>query len=280
LENLTIQQPFEGNDTVEVGNGVGLTINNAGSALLHTPQSKFHLNKILHCPNASVNLISIQRFCVDNNCFFILTATHFFVKDMLTKATLLEGKIENGLYPIRFQMSSFKARRALVSLLGIKTSSLIWHFRLGRSSSDVVSRLVKSFKLHVLNSACDSNKITLCDSYQLGKSKKQPFSASNRHTSTPLHLIHTDIWTSPITSISGYKYYIVFIDANTRYTWLYPLKTKLEVYECFVKFKLLVEKQFSSTIKQIQSDGGGEYTSSIFQSFLTKNGIIHRKSCP
>jgi hypothetical protein len=41
-----------------------------------------------------------------------------------------------------------------------------------------------------------------------------------------------------------------------------------------------VEKQFSSTIKQIQSDGGGEYTSSIFQSFLTKNGIIHRKSCP
>jgi hypothetical protein len=56
LENLTIQQPFEGNDTVEVGNGSGLTIDNAGSALIHTPKSDFHLNKILHCPNASANL--------------------------------------------------------------------------------------------------------------------------------------------------------------------------------------------------------------------------------
>jgi hypothetical protein len=42
------------------------------------------------------------------------------------------------------------------------------------------------------------------------------------------------------------------------------------VYECFVKFKLLVEKQFSSSIKQLQSDGGGEYTSSFFQAFLSK----------
>jgi transposase InsO family protein len=55
---------------------------------------------------------------------------------------------------------------------------------------------------------------------------------------------------------------------------------KSEVYECFIKFKLLVEKKFSSSIKQLQSDGGGEYTSLHFQSFLTKNGIVHRKSCP
>jgi hypothetical protein len=280
LNNLTIQQPFEGNDTVEVGNGSGLTIDNVGSALLHTPNSVFHLNKLLHCPNASANLISIQRFCVDNHCYFILTATHFFVKDMLTKATLLEGKTENGLYPLRFKGSSLKARRAAVALLGIKTSSLIWHFRLGHPSNDVVSRVVKSFKLPVMHSNSDSNKIIICDSCQLGKGKRQPFSTSNRQTLTPLSLIHSDIWTSPITSISGYKYYVVFIDDHSRYTWFYPLKAKSEIYECFVKFKLLVEKQFSTSIKQFQSDGGGEYTSSFFQSFLTKNGIIHRKSCP
>jgi len=106
LNNLTIQQSFEGNDTVEVGNGSGLNIDNAGSTLLHTPNSVFHLNKLLHCPNASANLISIQRFCVDNHCYFILTASHFFVKDLITKATLLEGKAENGLYPMRFKGSS------------------------------------------------------------------------------------------------------------------------------------------------------------------------------
>lgn len=59
LENLNIQQPFKGNETVEVGNGSGLTIDNVGLALLHTPKSHFHLNKIIHCSNAFANLISI-----------------------------------------------------------------------------------------------------------------------------------------------------------------------------------------------------------------------------
>ena len=41
-----------------------------------------------------------------------------------------------------------------------------------------------------------------------------------------------------------------------------------------------MENQFSTTIKKLQSDEGGEYTSLSFQSFLKINGIIHRKSCP
>jgi transposase InsO family protein len=58
------------------------------------------------------------------------------------------------------------------------------------------------------------------------------------------------------------------------------MKQKSEVFAHFVKLKLLVENQFASHIKQFQSDGGGEYTSVQFQTFLTKEGIIHRKSCP
>jgi hypothetical protein len=93
-------------------------------------------------------------------------------------------------------------------------------------------------------------------------------------------LIHTDIWTSPVLSIRGYKYYAVFMDDFSRYTWFYPLHAKSDVYECFIKFKVLAEKQFSTSIKQLQSDRGGEFISNHFQSFLTKHGIVHRKSCP
>jgi hypothetical protein len=100
------------------------------------------------------------------------------------------------------------------------------------------------------------------------------FKKPGRYTS-PLHLIHTNVWTSPIFSSSGFKYYVIFVDDRSRCTWLYPLYTKAKVYECFIKFELLVEKQFSSSIKQFQSDGGGEYTSIRFQSFLTKNRILH-----
>jgi len=220
LENLSDQQPFEGNEMVAVGNGAGLKIDNAGSTLIPIPNSssELHLKNVLHCPDASANLLSIQKFCLDNHCYFKLTSSHFFVKDNLTKAILLAGKCENGLYPLRFKGNSHKSSRAFVALLGIKTSALIWHFRLGHPANDVVSRIVKAFKLPV--SSFNSNKIGLCDSCQMGKSKKLSFSSSNRQTSLPLHLIHTDIWTSPITSNSGFKYYVIFVDDHSRYTWL------------------------------------------------------------
>ncbi|KAJ0045806.1 hypothetical protein Pint_06093 [Pistacia integerrima] len=83
LENLTLnQQPYHGNDTVTVGNGGGLTITTTGSSFLSNSNTRFFLSDILHCPNASSNLLSIQKFCHDNNCYFILTSTHFLVKDM------------------------------------------------------------------------------------------------------------------------------------------------------------------------------------------------------
>ena len=41
-----------------------------------------------------------------------------------------------------------------------------------------------------------------------------------------------------------------------------------------------MEKQFNYTIKQFQSDNGGEYCSTIFKQFLTTSGIFHRFSCP
>ncbi|PKU60143.1 Retrovirus-related Pol polyprotein from transposon TNT 1-94 [Dendrobium catenatum] len=42
----------------------------------------------------------------------------------------------------------------------------------------------------------------------------------------------------------------------------------------------MVEKQFSTHIKIFRSDGGGEYTSTQFQNFLSTNGILHQFSCP
>ena len=59
LENLKNFQPFQNDDTVAVGNGVGLIIKNTGSSLLHSSSnsvSKFQLKNVLHCPKATANL--------------------------------------------------------------------------------------------------------------------------------------------------------------------------------------------------------------------------------
>jgi hypothetical protein len=61
------------------------------------------------------------------------------------------------------------------------------------------------------------------DSCQLGKSKHLPFSPSTRVFAGVLDLIHTDLRASPITFIGGSKYYTIFVDDHSMYTWFYPL---------------------------------------------------------
>jgi hypothetical protein len=125
LENLQIQQPFQKAEDVAVGNDTGLAIENTGSTLLHTPNSSFKLKNVLHCSQASANRVSIQNFCLDNFSYFILTSSHYYVKDLQTHAILLKGKSENGLYPLRLGRNLHKETKTFTALIGIKTTSLV-----------------------------------------------------------------------------------------------------------------------------------------------------------
>jgi hypothetical protein len=73
-EAANIQDPqlFEGVDMVGVGNGAGLNIKHFGSFVVQStlpncPQ--LLLKDILLCPNASANLLSMNKFYIDNNYF-------------------------------------------------------------------------------------------------------------------------------------------------------------------------------------------------------------------
>ena len=60
-----------------------------------------------------------------------------------------------------------------------------------------------------------------------------------------------------MSSSSGYKYFIIFIDDYSLFTWLYPLKCKSDVLPIFKQFQSLVEKQFDCKIKALNLDWGG-----------------------
>ncbi|CAL8084538.1 unnamed protein product [Prunus armeniaca] len=108
-----------------------------------------------------------------------------------------------------------------------------------------------------------------------------PFSLSETRSSEAFHRIHLDVWgPSPCTSISGYRYYVIFVDDCTRYTWVYPLINKSDVFGIFVKFHAYISTFFNKHIKIFQSDGGGEFVNTAMRDFLAKHGILHYKSCP
>jgi hypothetical protein len=254
---LIESQPFDGSETVGVGNGAGLLIHNTGSSIVQSPHSascKLLLSQILHCPDASANLLSINKFCKDNRCWFALTDIDFTVKDNLTGKILLHGPSENGLYPIRLHPHSLNKTPGLTALLGVKTTDMVWHQRLGHPSISILQHLFRHQHLPLLGLVSQS---TVCECCQLGKSKQLPFSESIRSSSSPLEVIHFDVWTSPVPSLSGCKFYVLFIDEYSWFTWLYPIMNKNEIFQCFIKFKLLVENLFSTTIKYFQTDNGG-----------------------
>ena len=81
-------------------------------------------------------------------------------------------------------------------------------------------------------------------------------------------------------STHGYRYYVLFVDYSSRYTWIYPNKIKFEVFKTFLAFKTLVESLFKKTIKYFQSDGGKEYDNTSLAAFLIQHGIYFQKSAP
>ena len=60
----------------------------------------------------------------------------------------------------------------------------------------------------------------------------------------------------PVPSLGNYVYYVSFIDDFLRYTWIYFLRKKSEVFDKFKEFKALVENQTEKKIKVFGTDNG------------------------
>ena len=77
-----------------------------------------------------------------------------------------------------------------------------------------------------------------CESYQLGKHTRVPLPKHlEQQTKSLFKLVHIDIWgPSRTESTLGFRYFVTFIDDNSHYTWLFLLKTRVELFSIFQKF--------------------------------------------
>jgi hypothetical protein len=137
----------------------------------------------------------------------------------------------------------------------------------------VLDRLFVSPKLPVSN--------TFCKHCVIGKMTQLPFSHSTSCTTFPLEIVHSDVWgPAPVNSINGHRYYVIFVDDFSRFTWFFPLKHKSQVLASFQHFKNTMENSLGTSIKTLRTDCGGEYTNNEFRNFCSNSGIIHQFTCP
>jgi histone deacetylase 1/2 len=99
----------------------------------------------------------------------------------------------------------------------------------------------------------------VCDACQQAKSHQLPYPKSTSESQFPLDLVFSDVWGPAPDSVGRKKYYVSFIDDFSKFTWIYLLKYKSEVFQVFHEFQTLVERRFDRKIKAMQTDWGGEY---------------------
>ena len=90
-------------------------------------------------------------------------------------------------------------------------------------------------------------------------------------------LLHMDLFgPTQYTSISGNKYGFVIVDGYTRYTCVFFLVDKSDVFATFKSFVKGIHNEFETTIKRVRSDNGSEFKNTRIDELCDEFGIRHQ----
>jgi hypothetical protein len=236
LEKLSVQDMYKGHDKIHTASGAGMEISRIAHSIVTTTGRDLHLKNILYVPKAKKNLVSVHRLTSDNSVFIEFHPDFFLIKDQATKKLLLRGRCDHGLYPLPV------GRQIKQAYSAAKVSFDRWHHRLGHPATLIMEKVIRQFNLPI---SLDSNKDSVCDACQKAKSHQLPFPNSSTISQHPLELVYSDVWGPAPNSVGGHKYYVSFIDDYSKFTWIYLLKFKSEVFSKFQEFQSLVERLFN-----------------------------------
>jgi transposase InsO family protein len=103
----------------------------------------------------------------------------------------------------------------------------------------------------------------------------------SQRASAPLDLIHSDLMAPfPHPSISKARFVLIFVDDFSRFTWIYFLRQKSEVFQHLKYFKALVETQSEKKIKVLRTNNGGGYVNHEIHNLCHEIGIQLQHTVP
>jgi histone deacetylase 1/2 len=131
------------------------------------------------------------------------------VKDSASGRPFLRCDSSGPLYTLRLPGSTIPPSPSSPSTTFATTpSSTTWHRRLGHPDRNDLAQLSCSAHLPCTRAPNEH----LCHACQLGRHVRLPFSCSSSRATHAFDLVHRDLWTSPVPSMSGFKYYLVVVD--------------------------------------------------------------------
>ena len=179
---------------------------------------------MLHVPDIRKNLVSGSL--LSKNGFRLIFESDKFV---LTKNWMYVGKsyMSNGLFKLNVMTVVPTIINNNTSSSNLLESSNLWHGRLGHVNYEFLRTLIYIECLPKFDIA-SNHKCEICVEAKLSKTL---FHSIERSTE-PLELIHSDFCDfQSIQTRGGKKYFITFINDYTRYSYVYLIRTKDELWK-------------------------------------------------
>ncbi|CAI7926834.1 unnamed protein product, partial [Closterium sp. NIES-53] len=120
-----------------------------------------------------------------------------------------------------------------------------------------------------------------------GRQRPAPQSSSFPPTEAPLQTLHMDVWGPARVRGQGHKrYFLLVVDDFSRYTTVFPLRSKGEVTEVLIDWIHGSRRQLSESfgsdllVLHLHSDRGGEFSSDLLKAFCRSEGIRQTFTLP
>jgi hypothetical protein len=187
----------------------------------------------------------MMNFGTENKIIF--TPNSMDIYDIQTNSKVATGEVN---YQSRlYTFSEFIEPDFALLLTHADESSRIWNKRFGHFNFRYMKQLSKQLLVDGMLDIHFSKGV--CEGCVLGKHPQEKFDKGQSHqASTPLDLIHSDLMGTFLhPSINKARFVLIFFDDFSRFTWIYFLRKKYEVFQHLKDFKALIETQSGKKIK-------------------------------
>ncbi|CAI5947271.1 unnamed protein product [Closterium sp. NIES-65] len=168
--------------------------------------------------------------------------------------------------------------------------TLLWHHRLGHPSlprlRGMASRVLVSGLPQSLP-PLPSGPGPSCVPCVEGRLRAAPHSSQFPLTEAPLQTLHMDVWGPARVRGQGHeRYFLLVVDDYSRYTTVFPLRSKGDVTEVLIDWiratRLQLRRSFGSDfpVLRLHSDRGGEFSSGLLRAYYRARGIRQTFTLP
>jgi hypothetical protein len=234
-----------------------------------------HIHNAVYVLGIKKNLISMSTI-IDQNLKVEFFKNYCIVKDLLDHFQMVATRVRaGGLYKLDVTNKEHHTHNSATM-----ATNILWHQRYRHINHPDLLLLQKNNMVEGLPML--KNEKVACDGCALGKMHRDEFPSNpDRKKRDVLDIVHTNVCGPMQTrSLGGAFYFLLFIDDCTRYTWVYFLRRKSDVFEYFKEFRTMVEKKTRKSIKILHSYQGGEYKSGDFIKYCKDHGIVQQFTIP